>query len=174
MFNLSARARVSSHMPWFWKFQSLFLPEIYLAEDVTDFKREGPKLPFPWYKTPNASYGPCAYIILHNVRLAHMQGEGPEWYVMKDVHALAVVRWESHDGLLPIMQSPEDAAREEAFESGNHVHEVFLSYLIKYDVGHVIEVRKRPRTSRSLIYAARDHSRTFLDIFSPLPLPSYG
>jgi len=175
MINLSQFARESTEYSIWKKMRSLRRPDIYLAENIKDYRENAPNIDFPWYKksSPHLDFMEEAYISILNVGINKLLLEGleiPDWFVIHDESGSDVVYWNKKNYLTPALLSFEDAQENQGLRDGDHVYDIFLRYMIKKDFTSIVEVNKYKFSNKK---RNRESAIERVKVFSPLLDPSF-
>ena len=145
MLNLSQLARESSNYPLLNKIQNIIDPDIYLAENIADYKENAPNFEFPWYKRFPLTED-RVYIIFQNIGIKTLEDEEriiiPNWFVLHDDSGQELVYWNSDSKLFPARASFEEIQETQGLKEEDWVYDVFIRYLIKSNFPSIAEVRK--------------------------------
>src|SRR3989344_6426559 len=138
MINLSEIKR--QNQPPLRRLKSLLTPDYYSAEDIAEYKREAPKLQFPWYKRFDSpvEFMHRAYIIIQSVGLTKIQTP-PNWVVVHDSSGEELVYWNDSHDLVPALTSPDE------FKEEDWAYEVCIRYIIPKEFASIAWAdRSRP------------------------------
>src|SRR3989344_1463356 len=114
MINLSEIIRQQPETSFLRKLRSLRDPDIYLAENIRDYRENAPNLNFPWYKrgVPFVKdLDERVYISIMNVRLNKLKDgriEIPKCFVIYDNTGHDIVYWDSDNKYFPTLYSFEE------------------------------------------------------------------
>jgi len=153
MLNLSHLARESPDYPLIKKIRSFRDPDIYLAENLADYKKNAPHLKFPWYKRfpfPD-NFMDRAYIIFNNIglkTLSYHSNEIPDWFLLHDDSGRELVFWNGNHDLFPTMDSFDNVRERQGLKDDDWVYDVFVRYLIHHDLPSIVEVNKYKPSNR--------------------------
>ena len=142
MLNLSKLARESSNYSLMTKIKLHRNQDVYLAENLRDYKKNAPTFEVPWYKTFPILDGSVdrAGIILQNVGLRKSSHEN--WFLLHDDSGSDLVYWNADNPYFRAAISFEEAQEQQALKEDDWVYDVFLNYLIPDDLPNIVEVTK--------------------------------
>jgi hypothetical protein len=176
MINGSALLRASPDIPFMKKFQLLRSPDIYIFEDVQEYRERVRSLPCPWYKDVVEK---CVFVALYNVGIRPISYEVPideldpdidpkQWYAIHDASGLAFALWDANNRYYPAIESPEQAAHAQGLREDDFVFSVMLIHLIASDMCFVAKVEKR-RTGPPARISAKEVAQSFFPGLLPQP-----
>ena len=148
MINLSEIIRQQPETSFLRKLRSLRDPDIYLAENIRDYRENAPNLEFPWYKRSVPfvkDLDERVYISIMDVRLNKLKinnFEIPNYFVIHDETYAEVVYWNINSNLIPTLHSFEELQEKQGLKDGDYIYDILLRYLIKKDFPSIVEVRK--------------------------------
>lgn len=147
MINISEIIRQQPETSFLRKLRSLRGPDIYLAENIMDYRENAPNLEFPWYKRESifyhADFMERAYISIMNVGLNKLRInniEIPDLFVIHDETYTDIVYWSNS---IPFEEV-------QGLKDGNYIYNILLRYLIKKNLPSIVEVRKYNFSNRKL------------------------
>ena len=148
MINISEIIRQQPETSFFKKLRSLRDPDIYLAENIRDYRENAPNLEFPWYKRGVPFVKDSderVYISIMDVGLSKLKINNikiPDWFVIHDETYAEVVYWNINSNLIPTLHSFEELQEKQGLKDGDYIYDILLRYLIKKDFPSIVEVRK--------------------------------
>ena len=180
MINLSELGRSSLVVPIWKKTQSLRDPDIYLAENIADYKENGPNLVFPWYKRFPSSdnFMDRAFISLMGVGIDKLRDKSgieiSNWFIVHDESGAEVMYWGGRNDVLPTIQTYAEAQEEQRLCDGDFVYDIFFRYLINHNLPNIIELRKfQPSNRQTEGESLTDRIRIFFPDYIPIPQPTH-
>ena len=155
MLNLSQLERISENYSLIRKCRSFRDSDIYLAENLADYKQSASSLEFPFYKRfPfSAKFMDRAYIIFQNVglkKLVDKEFEIPNWFVLHDNSGQEVVCWDANHELFPTIASFDEVQAEQGLRDSDWVYDVLVRYLIWSNMSNIVRVNKHDFSNRKL------------------------
>jgi hypothetical protein len=126
---------------------SLRDPDLYIAEDIADFRKNAPKLPYPWYKKFPFEDRQIhrAYIIVRNVGIRSFydmkKEEAREHFIVHDATEQAVMNWGERI-YFPPLHTFDEAHKQDGLSDNDWVYDVLFIYLITVKTPLIIQVRK--------------------------------
>ena len=117
------------------KISMLWDPNLYLAENISDFQKEAEEIKMPWYKIGRILVGPRIYVIVQNVAIEEIINH-PDWYLMHDDSGQKVIYWDEDHFLFPALSDPKST-----LEQGSYF-DVLFCYLYRNKVSYVTKVEE--------------------------------
>ena len=157
--------------------QVLREPELYLAEDMADFNKNAPCLPYPWYKwfPYEDKQIHRSYITIYDVGLRSFYGMEKEderyHFLVHDATGDAVMNWDPERNIFPPGNTFDEVHTQEGLTDDDWVFNIFLVYLIHERLSYISEVQKiRSRRTRKEKASLLKQVRGFI----PEPAPAFG
>lgn len=173
MLNLSQLERESQDYSLLRRIRSFRDPDIYLAEDLTDYQKNASELEFPGYKRfPfRDKFMDRAYIIFQNIglkKLIYEEMEVPDWFILHDDSGQELIYWNENHQLFPTIASFDEMQAEQGLKDDDWVYDVFVRYLISSNLPSVVEVnRYRFSNRKSEKDSLTDRIKSFFPEFDP-------
>lgn len=135
MINLKKKAISSPNIPFWKKVNYFFNSDIYLAENMSDYRVNAPLL--------QAHF---AHIQIYNTKIERVKTkEGkivPFYFKVYDYFGKDIMLWNKNNAILPSLDSYEDFEEEQNFKEGDDIYSLFFTYHVKGDIAGVIQARK--------------------------------
>lgn len=118
-------------------------PEVFLADNIADYKESVHNLNFPWYKS--GQHMERAYVLLHNIRIDVLRRNNkivPDFFTISDGSGEDVMYWNPVTEIGKAIHSFEQCREEQELEPGDWIYSLFIRYFLRGDFSTIIELNK--------------------------------
>ena len=178
MLNLSQLTRTSTEAPLKDRVMEFVEPELYIVEDIADYKRNKSLIVPPWFKkNPFFAANYYALIVFYNIGIKGVSEEGELTENLVEVHdesSSAVMCWTKPGEIFPAGKSYFQMLDNCELQLQDWVYMLIIKHSYEEELPFVSEVTKRRvLTMRREKDSLFNRVTSLFPDFEPVPQPSY-
>ena len=118
-------------------------PDIYLAENMGDYRENAPKIKIPFIQKIISI--PRIYISINNVCIERLKVKDyivPNYFKVHDDTGEDIMIWDKGNPLFSALHSFEEVQEKQFLKDKDWIQELFFRYYLNYDFPSIVEVNK--------------------------------